>query len=540
MKMNSACPIVLAFLCFSVFAFAAESAQDPQPGGSESSAPVTQSVSPSADEPTAIQGSWRQAFEYIEELVIESQDQQFRFRTNVVAVVSTQGKLVTVQLKPNPSRQVTKKGDPPPGRVRLESADLEPIEWPVPPLVVRFEFAPAEEGNVSVSGVSDALAAEAWAILNQGPATNSLRSETTIPYEIALVSGGKTLTLQGEQSNGALEIDWTLGPRGQATVGKGGWELPMQFRLRELRYRVGKGEILLVAESDLRYSSVRIGPEDKTSLKTRLTFIEGEQRVSYERTCELRPAPWLLDDETADADSGAARPAVKISAGGNAESWTRIGTLATLGVQRLTGVRETGLVMWVAQVAADGARSKNMPRMEDSQLAETFKAAGRRFPMPDPSAIYEPAGLWRGAGIRAGILVPGSSSGVEFNAGPMAAFFWRPLSPRRALGVEVELGFAQLAAGDGSSGIVTGAAFGMWNAVRRRSSTLYLFGGGGLLVESAEQSGATDSALLGTVSAGAGWRFARRFDLRATYSRLLGSDNLNVDSLSSVALGITF
>ena len=122
MKIDSARSIVLAFLYFSVFAFAAESAQDQPPGAAEAIAPVTQSVSPSADEPTAFQGSRRQAFEYIEDFVIKSQNRQIRFRTNVVAVVSTQGKLVTIQLKPNPSRQITKKGDPLPGRVHLEGA----------------------------------------------------------------------------------------------------------------------------------------------------------------------------------------------------------------------------------------------------------------------------------------------------------------------------------------------------------------------------------------------------------------------------------
>lgn len=304
----------------------------------------------------------RKVFEYVEELRISRGDSEFQLRSNVLVVVATEGDTVTVRVRPSKDRQLTQEGDPPPGRVTFRSAGAAAdTAWSLPPYTVVFQLASGPKNKVVVEGLDKPAAIEVRALLGQGPKVNLLQSEATTLYQVDLLSGGKPLTLRGQQQNARLWMDWTLTGEGTFETGAKGWELPVRFILPKQQLD-GRGQTL-VAEAALRYSSIRPGPEETTTLTTTLTIPRPKGPVVYTRTCSLRPSTEIV---AAESEPPTATLSISKSLGGDAASWARTATLATLGVQPLIGIREAGLAMWVAQATIDAVAGTMVPRVADS------------------------------------------------------------------------------------------------------------------------------------------------------------------------------
>jgi hypothetical protein len=330
----------------------------------------------------------RAVFEYIEELKITGPAAEVIVKSNVLVMVTTGGEKVTVDVRPNPSRTPTDQDDPAPGRVTLTSSNGDVGQWDIAPQSAVFDFTPGPKAVVSVGGAEKDAANEAITVLSQGPCENTPNQESTTAYKIEVRSDRRPMVLSGEQRTGELWVDWRLTGAGTFDVGAGGWEMPMSFVLPTGPANA-KGTATLTAEAGMRYSSVRPGPEEGTTLLTTLSLQRKKEAYTYVRSAELTPvAPPA--EEPSEKDRKPANVKAKGALAGGASAWARTATLATLGVQRLAGVRETGLAMWLAQAAIDSAAGREVPRAADNPQKRAIKTVEKLSPRLEP-----PEGLIR-------------------------------------------------------------------------------------------------------------------------------------------------
>ena len=330
----------------------------------------------------------REVFEYVEELKITGPAAQVLVRSNVLVMVTTEGDKVTVEVRPTPNRTPTDQDDPAPGRVTLTSSNGDVGQWDIAPQSAVFDFTPGPKGAVSVGGTAKDAANEAITVLSQGPGENTPNEESTAAYKIEVRSNRRPVVLSGEQRTGELWVDWRLTGAGTFDVGAGGWEMPMSFVLPTGPADV-KGAATLTAEAGMRYSSVRPGPEEGTTLLTTLKLKRKNEEYRYVRSADLFPIA-LPAEEPSEKARKLVAPRAKGALAGGASAWARTATLATLGVQRLAGVRETGLAMWLAQAAIDSIAGREVPRAADKPQRRTIKTVAKLSPRLQP-----PEGLIR-------------------------------------------------------------------------------------------------------------------------------------------------
>ena len=139
------------------------------------------------------------------------------------------------------------------------------------------------------------------------------------------------------------------------------------------------------------------------------------------------------------------------------------------------------------------------------------------------------------------MLAPNGDSRGGYDSGFAAGVFWRPNRNGARLGYELVLGFGQSKAESGveSSTLLQGQANAHWQLVRGRSYDVYALGGLSLLSEQVDDDQLSDTSNTGSaLDIGAGATFSGRYDVRMSYSILLGSDN--VDGVISAAFGVMF
>lgn len=162
-------------------------------------------------------------------------------------------------------------------------------------------------------------------------------------------------------------------------------------------------------------------------------------------------------------------------------------------------------------------------------------------PVPDPvgKLVEEPnlSPPARAFGIFAGYWLPMSGDDEDFDGALMIGGHWRTRIVSHRLHAELTLEGAQLESDNGleESLLLEGHAQAIFNF----TPMLFASAGTGLLFEQTDDSDyGSSSAAGGTLNLGAGALIANRYDLRAGYKVLLGSDN--IDGLLSVSLGIRF
>jgi len=168
-------------------------------------------------------------------------------------------------------------------------------------------------------------------------------------------------------------------------------------------------------------------------------------------------------------------------------------------------------------------------------------------PRPEPERAVTPepeAGGPKGFGIRGGAIMPSVGSTEEYASGTAFGAFWRPYRGHAKLGYEigVSYGSAQSISGNSESTLITGSADALVRLAGGNGSgySVYALGGVGFVREDATHTvlGET-SATAAVVDLGLGATFAaHRFDVRAAYSLLAGSEN--VEGLMGVTMGYVF
>jgi len=348
-------------------------------------------------------------YQYVENLEITSGGSTLRIAANALVIVSTGPNTVTVELRSATGRQ-SKPDDPAPDKVSVLAGGSGNDSWDIAPLVAAFAFGPWEKGTLKVEGLNEAALREAASILGQGPVSNMLEPDRTSDYLIRLESRGRPVVLRGRQRNGKHWVDWKLTPRGGLSVGERGWTIPITFTLPE--QDAGAPGMRLAAEATMTYSSALPGPEEGTKLVTTLTYPKSSGGLTYKRTCSLREVPEGESEGTRPKTSRLPRTA---DLGGKASAWARTATLATLGVQRLGGVREAGLAMWVAQLGVDSLAGAQIPRVADPGAREGVMALAKLSPDLGPlsSAAESDIGMRNLIRAEAGV----SSVGMTATAG---------------------------------------------------------------------------------------------------------------------------
>ncbi len=382
---------IFACACLLVLAAGSCGGVPPETGGPETPPAVTEAPPPPPAPPLT------KAFEYIERIEVTSGGTKLlEVASNALVLVTPGPGTVTVELRPGIRKNRTpgalapdstsgapmRRGDPPPDKVSVVAGgESSGAQWDLPALRVVFTFSPWEKGNVRMTGLGDRALTEACMLLGQGPVSHKLASQASAEYSINIESGSRPFAIKCEQRTGELWVDWLLRGRGVLKVGSRGWQMPMRFILLPQEVPPRK-DVAIAAEASLRYSSTRPGPEDETKLVTTLTFTGKGEQLVYRRECELRP--FTAPDKMPELEKVAVPPAGDL--GGKAAHWARMATLATLGVQRLAGVRETGVGMWVAQVGIDSLAGREVPRVASREsrkgISSVDKLSPRLRPLP--------------------------------------------------------------------------------------------------------------------------------------------------------------
>jgi hypothetical protein len=120
---------------------------------------------------------------------------------------------------------------------------------------------------------------------------------------------------------------------------------------------------------------------------------------TYTRTTTLRPISHELKGQTD------ARPLRLTSAvAGRASELARTATLATLGVQRLAGIRQTGLAMWLGQTCIDQLAARRARRAADVGARRSLSLLAKTSPgIAPPRGVLERAPEFRDR-IRCGVV----------------------------------------------------------------------------------------------------------------------------------------
>jgi len=406
----------------------------------------------------------QQVYEYVETVTIRGLKTEISLTSNVFVVVTMRGDIIAVELRPDsdPDQPLTRDGDPPRGHVSFASTSgAKAASWPLAPASAEFRFEAGTEGNVSIDGLAGQALLESVAILRQGPMSNSLKADSVSTYDVEIIVDGKPYALRAEQQNGELWVDWMLTGVGEMAVGSGGVQLPVDFTLPERQ--AGRRGMKLASSARMRYSSVRPGPETETTLTTTLTFPDKDGEATYTRRSELRPVSLRADDTVPPAGRSVPR-AVKLLAGdggGRGGAWSRAATLATLGTQRLAGVREAGLAMWMAQAAVDTVAGRELGRAADRAARAQVALLEKLTPAIQPPPAFVPESIRPGARLRAVVsatshLIGSANGDTLFEPGKETAAIVPELSmslrwrkgPRRRTGV----GILSAAVGGGETG----------------------------------------------------------------------------------------
>lgn len=313
-------------------------------------------------------------YEYVENLEITSGGSTLRLATNALLIVTTGPNTVTVELRSATGRQ-SKPDAPAPDKVAVLAGGTGDSSWDVKPLTAAFTFGPWAQGSVKIDGLNEAALREAASVLGQGPVCNTLEPDRTVDYLVSLESRGRPVSLKGRQRNGPHYVDWKLTPEGGLSVGERGWTIPISFALAE--QDAGSSGMRIAAEAKMVYSSALPGPEDRTKLVTTLSYPKRGGGLTYTRTCSLKE---IAEGEAEGTRPRRSRLPAKADLGGKASAWARTATLATLGVQRLGGVREAGLAMWVAQLGIDSLAGAQVPRVADAGAREGVTALAKLSP----------------------------------------------------------------------------------------------------------------------------------------------------------------
>jgi len=313
-------------------------------------------------------------YEYTEDLEVTGTGSTLHIATNALVIVTTGLNAVTVELRSATGRQ---PGDenPAPDKVTVLSGANANTPWDIQPLVANFTFGPWAKGSVNVEGLNEAALREAASVLGQGPVCNSLEPDVAADYRISLESRGRPVTLKGRQENEKNWVDWKVTPKGGLDLGAGGLMIDITFSLPG--QDAGTSGMRLAAKAEMKYSSALPGPEDGIQLVTSLTYPKRGGELTYKRTCRLKR---ILGDVAEGERPKRPRLSATVDLGGKASAWARTATLATLGVQRLAGVREAGLAMWVAQLGIDSLAGAEIPRVADAGARESVTALARLSP----------------------------------------------------------------------------------------------------------------------------------------------------------------
>ena len=144
----------------------------------------------------------------------------------------------------------------------------------------------------------------------------------------------------------------------------------------------------------------------------------------------------------------------------------------------------------------------------------------------------------RGLAARVGYAVPATGGQEDFAGGTSAGVHYRTAKDDAALGFEFGVDLLTSNSGwtEATSNLLFAGAAALYRP--KREGILYVLGGGRLVSEQTDV--ATDAvAVAAALDIGAGASFAGgTMDVRATYSILLGSDN--VPGFTSVAVGYAF
>lgn len=163
----------------------------------------------------------------------------------------------------------------------------------------------------------------------------------------------------------------------------------------------------------------------------------------------------------------------------------------------------------------------------------------------EPGGGPEPVGPGarelNGFGVRLGYISPGGGDEEDFSGAMTYGLYYRPGSAESRLGFEfgLDLGSSDSESGTAEAGLVMVSVAALYRMNGGKS--FYLLGGGKIVSEKVEDGtfGTDDSTLGGTLDFGAGTVLAQgRVDVRATYSILLGSDN--VPGAASLLVGYSF
>jgi hypothetical protein len=320
-------------------------------------------------------------YEYVENLEVTSNGSKLHLVASALLIVTTEPNAVTVELRSATGRQ-SKQDGPAPDKVTVLEGATGGTSWDLKPLRAVFTFGPWEKGALKVEGLNEAALREAAGVLGQGPVCNSLEADVTADYRIALESRGRPVTLDGRQQNGPHFVDWKFTPRGALSVGERGWTLPISFALPE--QDAGATGMRLAAEAKMVYSSALPGPDGGTALVTTLTYPKLSEGLTYRRTCSLTEIP---EGEAEGELLEKSRLPAEANLGGKASAWARTATLSTLGVQRLGGVREAGIAMWVAQLGVDSLAGAQVPPVADAGAREGVTALAKLSPEVGPLSV---------------------------------------------------------------------------------------------------------------------------------------------------------
>ena len=316
-------------------------------------------------------------YKYTEDLKVTGTGSTLHIATNALVIVTTGRNAVTVELRSATGSQPGSE-DKASDKVTVVSGGTANKSWDIKPLLADFTFGPWANGMVNVEGLNDAALREAASVLGQGPVCNSLEPNMAADYRISLESRGREVELHGSQQNGEEWVDWEVTAKGGLAVGKGGWTIPIAFALS--KKETGNSQMTVSANANMRYSSARPGPEGEMKLVTTLTYPRRGGELTYERTCRLS----ILGDVAEGEQPKRPRFPAAVDLGGKASAWARTATLATLGVQRLAGVREAGLAMWVAQLGIDSLAGAEIPRFADAGARESVAALAKLSPDVGP------------------------------------------------------------------------------------------------------------------------------------------------------------
>ncbi len=231
-------------------------------------------------------------------------------------------------------------GDAPLARLTIGGAT--PVDFPMPSLRYVIDQREGRRAPAEESGLPAAWAEELAGMLCQGPAVNVLRSAAEQTYAVRLLGNPGEYTLRGLQRNEKLWADFSLSGLGEGEIGGREWQLPMIFDLP--RQDLASG-LTLSGTAKLLYASIRPGAEGEVTATVTLQAAAATIRRTWSATPVFRDLPAMTATTTVPATQTL----------GPAGTWTRLGALGLLGVQRLPGISEAGLALWSTAAAADAA-----------------------------------------------------------------------------------------------------------------------------------------------------------------------------------------